>query len=373
MGRRLAAMVRKECSQLLRDVPILLFVLWAFTGAVYTGGHGIGTELHNYPVLVLDLSRSAESRELVSRFRAPYFKIVGYAASDAEVVRWLDAGRASLAVVIPPDFARRLEGGEGARFQVISDGSQSTTATIAGGHIASIAGRFSAERLSARLGRARGGIPQVDARIRVEYNPNLDETWFSGLLEVMNQVTMIAMLLAAAAMVREREQRTLEHLLVSPLRPWELFAAKMAPVVALVPLAAVGSILGIVHGVFGTPIRGSIGLFYVVSVVHVFAMASLGLAIALFARGMGQAMLLLLLILYPMMLLSGAFTPPESMGPVLRYASLASPVRHYVDFGYQVLFKGNGLGHVWPDVLGIVVLGAVLFAVSVRRFARLIP
>ncbi len=371
MVSRLAAMIRKELSQLLRDVPILLFVIWAFTGAVYTGGHGIGAELHNYPVLVLDLSRSPESRELVSRFRAPYFKIVGYAASDAELVRWLDGGRASLAIVMPPDFARRAHRG-GARFQVISDGSQSTSATIAGAHIAAIAGRYSVELLEERLGSgARAAMPQVEARIRVEYNPNLDETWFSGLLEILNQVTMIAMLLAAAAMVREREHGTVEHLLVSPLRPWELFAAKVVPVVALVPVAALGSVFGIVHGIFGTPIRGSVVLFYVVSVVYVFAMASLGLAIAVFTRNLGQAMLLLLLILYPMMLLSGAFSPPESMGPFLRYAGLLSPVRHYVDFGYQVLFKGNGLAYVWPDVVGILLLGLALFGFSIRRFVQL--
>jgi ABC-2 type transport system permease protein len=371
MGSRLAAMIRKEWSHLFRDVPILLFVVWAFTGAVYTGGHGVGAELRNYPTLVLDLSRSPESRELVSRFRAPYFKVTGYAESDAQLVRELDSGRASLAIVIPADFARRAHRG-GARFQVISDGSQSTSATIAGAHIASIADRYGVELLERRLGGAgRAALPQVDARVRVEYNPNLEETWFSGLLEVLNQVTMIAMLLAAAAMVREREHGTLEHLLVSPLRPWELFAAKVVPVVALVPLAALGSVWGLVHGVFGTPIRGDVGLFYAVSVVYVFAMASLGLAIAVVARNLGQAMLLLLLILYPMMLLSGAFTPPETLGPVMRYASLLSPVRHYVDFGYQVLFKGNGLAYVWPDVAGILGLGVVLFGISVRRFARL--
>ena len=182
---------------------------------------------------------------------------------------------------------------------------------------------------------------------------------------------MISMLLAAAAMVREREQGTLEHLLVSPLRPAELFAAKLVPVVTLVPLAALGSVFGIVHGVFETPIRGSVTLFYGVSVVYVFAMASLGLAIAVVARNLGQAMMMLLLVLYPMELLSGAFTPPESMGVVMRYAGALSPVRHYVDFGYQVLFKGNGLSYVWPQVTAILALGLALFAISVRRFARL--
>jgi ABC-2 type transport system permease protein len=379
MRRRLAAMIRKEFSQLFRDVPMLLILTWAFTGAVYTGGHGIATELSKYPIVIYDLSQSPASRELVSRFRAPYFKVVGYAWKDADVVAMLDGGETNLAVVIPADFERRAAEG-GARLQVISDGSQSMVATIAGSHIAGIANGYSVERLEHRLGAGglgagrvpQGRVPQVDARLRVEYNPNLSQTWFSSLLEVLNQTTMIAMLLAAAAMVREREYGTVEHLLVSPLRSMELFAAKLVPVVVLVPLANLVSVLALVHGVFATPIRGSLVLYYAVSVVYVFAMASLGLGIAVLARNLGQAMMMLLLILYPMMLLSGAFTPPESQGVLMWTVGLLSPVRHYVDFGYQVLFKGNGLTYVWSDIAGILALGVALFLISVRRFERLV-
>jgi ABC-2 type transport system permease protein len=370
MRRRLGALIRKEFSQLFRDVPMLLILGWAFTGAVYTGGHGISTELNRYPIVVLDLSQSSASRDLLSRFRAPYFKLVGHVWSDREVVERLDRGEASLAVVIPPDFERRVHE-SAARFQVISDGSQSMTATLAAAHIASIAQGYSVEHLRSRsLGDVR--IAQIEARPRVEYNANLEQKWFSSLLEVFNQATMIAMLLAAAAMVREREHGTVEHLLVSPLRPIELFAAKLVPVVTLVPLAVVGSVLGIVQGSFETPIRGSLALFYVVTVVYVFAMASLGLGIAVVARTLGQAMMMLLLILYPMNLLSGAFSPPESQGAFMRTVGVLSPVRHYVDFGYQVLFKGNGIVYVWRDVGAILTLGVVLFSLSVRRFSRLV-
>jgi ABC-2 type transport system permease protein len=371
MRRRLLALIRKEFSQLFRDVPMLLFLVWAFTGAVYTSGHGGGTELRQYPIVVLDLSQGPSSRELVSRFRAPYFKLVAQVWSDDEVVSRLDRGEASLAVVIPPDFERRAQEAT-ARFQVISDGSQSMSATLAAAHIRSIAYRYSVERLVALPGFTGRGIPRIDTRPRVEYNPNLVETWFSSLLEVFTQTTMIAMLLAAAAMVREREHGTVEHLLVSPLRPLELFAAKLVPVVTLVPLAALTSVLGVVHGAFETPIRGSVALFYAVTLIYVFAMASLGLAIAALARTLGQAMMLLLLIFYPMTLLSGAFSPPESQGTLMRTVGVLSPVRHYVDFAYQVLFKGNGLAYVWQDVLGILGLGVALFAISVHRFARLV-
>jgi ABC-2 type transport system permease protein len=373
MVSRLVALVRKEFSQLLGDVPMMLILLWAFTGAIYTSGHGASSQLQNYPIAVLDQARGPASREIVSRFRAPYFKVVADAGGDAEVVRLLDRGQASLAIVIPPDFERRIAEG-GARFQVISDGSQSMMATLASAHIAAIANGYNVERLERRLAGtgAASGIPQVETRTRAEYNANLVETWFSSMLEVLNQVTMVAMLLAAAAMVREREHGTVEHLLVSPLRPVELFAAKLAPVVTLVPLAAVAGVLVVVQGGFGTPIRGSVGLFYVVSVVHVFAMASLGLGIAVLTRTLGQAMMLVLLILYPMTILSGAFTPPESQSAYMRGLSLLSPLRYYVDFGYQVLFKGNGLADVWTDVLGILAIGLTVFTLSVRRFARLV-
>ena len=370
MRRRLVALIRKEFSQLFRDVPMLLILVWAFTGAVYTGGHGISTELSRYPIVVLDLSQSSASRELLSRFRAAYFKLVGHVWSDHEVVARLDRGEASLAVVIPPDFARRVHE-RAARFQVISDGSQSMTATLATIHIASIAQGYSVERLRSRsLGDVH--IAQIEARPRVECNANanLVQKWFSSLLEVFNQATMISMLLAAAAMVREREHGTVEHLPVSPLRSIELFAAKLVPVVTLVPLAVVGSVLGIVQGSFETPIRGSLALFYVVTVVYVFAIASLGIAVV--ARTLGQAMMMLLLILYPMNLLSGAFSPPESQGAFMRTVGVLSPVRHYVDFGYQALFKGNGMVYVWREVGAILTLGVVLFSLSVRRFSRLV-
>jgi len=154
------------------------------------------------------------------------------------------------------------------------------------------------------------------------------------------------------------------------LRPAELFVAKIVPTVVMVLLFSLLALFGVIKGVFDTPIRGSILLFYSVSVVYVFAAASLGLAIAVLARNIAQATMMLLLILFPMMFLSGAFTPPESMAPWMQYASLISPLRYYIDFGYQVLFKGNGLAEVWPDIVGIFVVGAVMFSFAVWRFRQ---
>ena len=374
MWGRLGAMVRKEFSQLLHDFWIMFILVYAFTGAIYVAGHAISMEINNYPVVVFDLSRTHESRELVSRLQAPYFKIVAYARSDTEVVRFLDSGRASIAVIIPPDFERKVQEGKG-RFQVISDGTLSMSATIAGAHIARIANDYGIELLERRgnlTKRLMAQIPQVDARVRVAYNPNITSAWFTSLLELMNIITMISMLLTAAAMVREKVHGTLEQLLVSPLRPSELFIAKIIPTIVVILILSLLALFGVVKGIFHTPLRGSLTLFYAVTTIYIFSTASLGIAIAVIARNIAQVAMLLLIIMYPMLFLSGAFTPPESMVPWMQYASIISPMRYYLDFGFQVLYKGNGLAYVWQDILGILIIGSLMFGFSIWRFRRLL-
>lgn len=267
-----------------------------------------------------------------------------------------------------------MQEGKG-RFQVISDGTLSMSATIAGAHIAKIANDYGIELLERRGGltkRLVAQIPQVDARIRVAYNPNITSAWFTSLLELMNIITMISMLLTAAAMVREKVHGTLEQLLVSPLRPSELFIAKIIPTIVMILILSLLALFGVVKGIFHTPLRGSLTLFYAVTTIYIFSTASLGIAIAVIARNIAQVAMMLLLIMYPMLFLSGAFTPPESMVPWMQYASIISPMRYYLDFGFQVLYKGNGLAYVWQDILGILIIGSLMFGLSVWRFRRLL-
>jgi ABC-2 type transport system permease protein len=374
MRGRLLAMLLKEFRQLAADWPIVLIILWGFFGGVYLSGHAGAVDLNNYPVVVLDLSHSMESRELVSRLRPPNFKIVATVHSDREVVEHLDSARASLAVIIPPGFARDMQESRG-RFQVICDGTQAQMATLAAAYVAQIAGQYGIQLLERRIGSAADQLallPQVDARMRVEFNPSIEVAWFSSLFELFNMITMTSLLLTAAALVREKEHGTLEQLLVSPLRPAELFAAKIIPSVIVVLVLSPLSLYAIVHGLHGTPLRGSVLLFYAVTILFVFSIASLGLALAVIARNLPQAMMLMLLTLWPMMFLSGAMSPPESMTAWLKALSLISPMRYYLDLGFQVLFKGNGLAYVWHDVLGIVILGSGLFVFAVWRFRRLL-
>lgn len=372
MWGRMVAMVRKEFSQLFRDWPILFILAWAFSGAIYVAGNAISMEVRDYPVVVYDLSRGEPSRELLSRLQPPYFKIVAYVESDATLVDYLDGGKASMAVIIPPNFERQVREGVG-QFQVISDGTQSRSAIVAASYIARIATDYNLQMVERRLGdleRALQRVPQVDVRTRVAYNPNIDNAWFTSLLEMLNITTMVATLLTAAAMVREKVYGTLEQILVSPIRPVELFISKIIPTVVVVLALSLVALFGVVQGVFDTPIRGNLWLFYGVMAIYVFSVSSLGLLVAVFARNIAQAMMMLFLLLMPMLFLSGAFTPPESMAPWMQYASLISPMRYFIDFGYEVLFKGNGIAYVWHDIVGILVLGTVMFGVSLWGFRK---
>ena len=376
MWFRLWVLIGKEFRQLFRDIPIMLIMIWAFTGAIYVAGHAIDLGINQYPIAIYDMDKSDASRELVSLLRKPYFKIVANLESDRQVTPFLDLGKGSLVVIIPPDFARNIEG-KNAQFQVISDGTQSQTAMLAISYIGIITYQYNMQLLldnpSANLaGISADSLPGIDSRVRVEYNPNIDHTWFTSLLEVFNMITLIGMLLTAAALVREKLYGTLDQLMVTPVQPLELFLAKIIPPLVLTMALSLVGLFVVVHQIFGTPLRGNILLFYGVAALYCFSISSLGLLIALFSRNIAQAMLILFMILIPMLFLSGAMTPPESMSPIMSYISLLSPMRYFMDFGYQVLFKGNGFAYVWPDIVGIIIFGTIIFCGSLWRFKKMI-
>jgi ABC-2 type transport system permease protein len=250
---------------------------------------------------------------------------------------------------------------------------QQMSATVSLAYVAAISARYSIEVLERRAGRQGSRAvtgPMIDERLRVKFNPNMLSSWFSGLLELLNMCTVVSLLLTSANLVREKERGTLEQLLVSPARPVEMFLAKILPTVVVVLMLSAFSFLLVLVPVFHLPIRGSLLLFYAVAALYVFATASMGIAIALVARNSSQAIMIMILILQPMIFLSGAWNPPESMSPWVRWLSLVSPLRYFIDFGFGVILKGNGLAVLARDVVGIAVLGAVLFSFSLFWFKR---
>ena len=373
MWRRLTGLIRKEFIQIFRDRALVVILIWAFTAAIYTSGHGRAMEITNVATAVCDLSRGPASREFLSHLQRPYFKTVAYLDQEKDIAKWLDSGRASIVVVIPSDFQRKVEGKGQAEIQVITDGALAMPATIAVAYIAQISSKYSISVLEKRAGAVGmnlNQLPRLDEQVRVKFNPNMESSWFSSLLELMNMITMVSLLLTAADLVKEKEHGTLEQLLVSPVRTFEVFLAKIIPTLALVLGLSVLSIFLVAKPVFGVPIRGSLFLFYSAAVLYVFAMTSLGIAIAVVARNLSQAMMIMLLILQPMLFLSGAWNPPEAMNPWMRKMSIISPMRYFIDFGFGVLLKGNGLALVAWDIVGMLVFGIALFSFSLCWFQR---
>lgn len=373
MQRRVLGLIRKEFAQIFRDVPLMFILVWAFTFAVYSSGKGRAGETLDVATAVYDLSRGPASREFISHLQRPYFKVVRYLQRESDIAAVLERGTAAIVVVIPPDFQRRVDAGSQAHIQVLTDGSLAMPATVSIAYLATISSRYAVTLLEQRAGA--GGAtavagPRLDERLRVKFNPNMLSAWFAALLELLNMCTMISLLLTASNLVREKERGTIERLLVSPARTAEIFVAKIVPTIALVLVLSACSIGLVLVPVFGLPIRGSLLLFFSVVALYVFAMTSLGMAIALLARNMAQAVLIMILILQPMIFLSGAWNPPEAMSPWLRGISLVSPLRYFLDFGFGVILKGNGLLVVAHDIVAIAVLGSILFSFSLLWFNR---
>ena len=373
MSRRLFGLVRKEFAQILRDRPLLIILIWAFTAAVYAAGTGRAMESTDVATAVYDLSRGPASREFVSHLRRPYFKIVAHLDREADIAATLNTGRAAIVVVIPPEFQRLMDGSGQAHIQVLTDGALAMSATLSVAYLAAVSTQYVLDVLQDRATPAgsRGmPIPAVDARLRVRFNPNMSSAWFAALLELLNMCTMVSLLLTAANLVREKERGTVEQLLVSPVRPIEIFLAKIIPTIIVVLLLSAVCFLLVLRPAFQVPMRGSPALFFAVTAMYVFAMTSMGIAIAVVARNLSQAIMMMILILQPMVFLSGAWNPPEAMSPWMRWISVVSPLRYYIDFAFGVVLKGNGLTLVVWDVVGIVVLGALLFAFALTWFER---
>jgi ABC-2 type transport system permease protein len=366
---RLFSLLKKEFLQFFRDRVLIFILIYAFTIVVYTGGRGISLEVKRFPVIIQDQSNSRASREFIAKIRLPYFKILGFVNSDKELIEWLDRGKASMAIIIPPDFERKLKKGK-AKIQVIIDGTMSMTSTMAISYISDITYNYSLEILEYDLYKRNYSIPMTEEKLRVLFNPNVLSTWFMSLLELFNMITMTSLLITAAALIREKEYGTIEQLLITPVKSWEVFLAKIIPTIIVISILSLISLFIMVKGVFGVPVRGNIFLFFTVTCIYVFSMASIGIAIATMVNNLPQAMMVIIAILVPMLMISGAWSPPEAMHPVIKYISLLSPMRYFLDFGYGVLLKGNNLEYVWKDILGIILIGILLLIFSALRFRQ---
>jgi ABC-2 type transport system permease protein len=282
-----------------------------------------------------------------------------------EMDRGMDAGRFTFALDIPPDFQRDVLAGRSASVQLNVDATRMGQAFSGSGYVQQIVlGEISEFTEHYRA----SSVPPVDLALRARFNPALEKSWFGGLMEIINNVTMLSIILTGAALIREREHGTIEHLLVMPVTPTEIMLAKVWAMGAVVLLAAAISLNAVVRGLLHVPIEGSIALFLAGACLHLFATTSLGIFMATLARSMPQFGLLLILTMMPLNMLSGGQTPRESMPRVVQDLMLLAPTTHFVELGQAILYRGAGIAVVWKPFLALALIGSVLFTLSLRRF-----
>ncbi len=354
----------KELRSLWRDRLLLLFVIWAFSGALYTAAKAAPDRLHRAAIAVVDEDQSPLSQRIVNAFYPPTFMkptAIGLQDMDAG----MDAGRFTFVMDIPPDFQSDVLAGKQPTIQLNVDATQMSQAFLGASYIQSIALGEVAEYLS---GERAVSTPIVDLALRNRFNPALDNTWFMGVMELINNVTMLSIVLTGAALIREREHGTIEHLLVLPLKPSEIMLAKVWAMGAVVLLATALALQFVLRDALGMPVSGSIGLFLTGCALHLFATTSMGIYLGTVARSMPQMGLLMILVLLPLQILSGGMTPRESMPDLVRYLMMGAPTTHFVSFAQAILYRGADLSIVWPQFAAIGLIGTAFFVAALKRF-----
>lgn len=358
----------KELWSLRRDKIMLFLIFYTFTISVYTGATAMPETLHKAPIAVVDEDASPLSARIVSALYPPQFNIPEL-ISLQQMDPGMDSGRYTFVVNIPPNFQSDILAGNITNIQLSTDATRMSQAFSGSGYIQQIIMAEISEFLQHQRGLAS---TPVDLELRVRFNPTLEKVWFGSVMQIINNVTMLSIILTGAALIREREHGTLEHLLVMPVTPTEIMLAKIWSMGVVVLFAAAFSLTFVIQGALKVPIEGSVMLFLLGAALHLFATTSLGIFIATLARNMPQFGMLMILLLLPLQMLSGGSTPRESMPDVVQNIMLAAPTTHFVSQAQAILYRGAGLDVVWPQFLWLVIIGSVLFAFSLSRFRKAI-
>lgn len=358
----------KEFWSLLRDPMMIFLIIYMFTASIYTSATAIPDSLHQAAIAIVDEDQSTLSARISSAFTEPHFakpQLITFNEMDP----LLDSGAATFAVYIPHGFQRDILAGKHTEVQVNVDATRMSQAFTGNGYITQIIDQEVTEFLQRYRSQPE---PPVALSLRARFNQTLDPSWFGGIVQVVNNVTMLALVLTGAALIRERERGTIEHLLVMPVTVGEIMASKIWSMIVVVLLATTFSLIFIVQGALQIPIEGSIPLFLIGATLCLFSMTSLGIFMATIARNMPQFALLLVITLLPMQTLSGGSTPRESMPELVQQVMLLAPTSHFIDLGQAILFRGAGLDVVWVQFLALTLIGAVLCYLSYRRFRNTI-
>ena len=358
----------KELRSLLRDPIILFLIVYSFTFAVYTAATAMPETLNKAAIAIVDQDRSQLSIRLIDAFYPPHFNppvIIGAAEMDAR----MDAGLDTFSLIIPPEFQRDVLARRSPALQLNVDATRASQAFTGSGYIQAI---VTSEIDTFMQGRKEVATPPVDLALRARFNPELNKSWFGAVIQVINQVTMLSIILTGAALIREREHGTIEHLLAMPVTPFEIMTGKVWAMGMVVLVATAASLLFVVRALLDVPTQGSVLLFLAGTALHLFATTAMGIFLGTIARSMPQFGLLIMLVLVPLQMLSGGSTPRESMPELVQNLMLAAPTTHFVMLAQAILFRGAGLSIVWPQFVALLLIGGALFVYSLARFRKTI-
>ncbi|AVH36355.1 ABC transporter permease [Pseudomonas monteilii] len=354
----------KELTSLRHDSVLLLFLLYAFSVAIYMPAAGSVIGVHNASVAVVDEDHSLLSRKLSEALQPPEFQPAVPLAPE-HLDQAMDSGQYTFVINVPVNFQSDLLAGRSPELQINVDATAMSQAFMGAGYIGRI---FERELLDYSQ---RGNVPSpVLFNPKALFNPNLEGGWFLAVIQIVNNITILAIILTGTALLREREHGTLDHLLVLPLTALEIMLAKIGSNALVVVICTWISLVVVVKGALGVPLSGSMGLFLAVTALYLFASTALGIFLATLARSTPQFGLLAIPVIIPMLLLSGGSTPLDSMPQWLQWVMQGSPSTHFVSLGAAILFRDAGWAVVWPDILALGLIGLVFFSVALARFRR---
>lgn len=355
----------KELWGLLRDPIMLLLIAYCFTFDIYIAATATSDSLHHASIAVVDEDDSPLSRQIIAAFYPPMFNDPVKLYSMNDVDHGMDTDNYTFALNIPPNFQRDVLNSQSPEIQLNIDATRMGQAFVGNGYITQIITGEVTEYVN-RYSKVTN-LP-VNIQVHTAFNPNLTRSWFGSVMEIINIVTTLSIILTGAALMKEREHGTIDHLLAMPVTPFEIMISKVWSMGLVVLISTWVALLLVVHSWLNVPIAGSVSLFLIGAALHLFVTTSLGIFMATVAKSTAQFAMLLILVLLPLQMLSGGSTPRESMPEIVQNIMMFAPTTHFVELGQAILYRGAGLSVVWTSFAWLLAIGTVFFLIALRRF-----
>lgn len=358
----------KELRSLMRDKAMLTLIVFAFTVSIYSSATVTSGSLHLAPIAIADQDRSQLSERIINSFYEPYF----LPPADIDISQMdglMDSGTYTFTMDIPPNFQRDVLAGRRPAIQLNVDATRMSQAFLGNSYIQNI---VTGEVNTFLAKNRQNSVLPVDLDIRARFNPNLNQMWFGSVMAIINNITMLSIVLTGAALIREQEHGTIEHLLVMPVTPFEIMMSKVWSMGLVVLLASLGSLLLIVRVLLQVPIEGSVPLFMCGVALSLFATTSIGIFMGTLARSMPQFGLLMIMVLLPLNMLSGGMTSRESMPQFVQDIMQTMPTTHFVSLAQAILYRGADFLIVWPQFIYLIIIGGAFFGAALLRFRKTI-